>query len=216
MKRIAVLIADDHAVVRHGLRAVLGAEPDICVVGEAADSEAVLSALQRWRVDVLVLDLMMPGRNGFELMKLVARRRPAPRIVVLTMHATEAYVIEALRHGALGYVVKDASTVELLAAVRDAARGRQFIGSPFSASGIEAYARRVEAASQDPYDALTNREREVLQLAADGLTNHAIAARLAISRRTAESHRASLMRKLGLKRQQDLIRYALRRGISPL
>jgi len=213
---IAVLIADDHVVVRHGLRAVLEAEPGVAVVGEAANGVEVLEAVERLQPDVVVLDLMMPGMSGLEVLKAVAGRARPTRVVVLSMHASEAYVIEALRLGALGYVVKDAPASELLQAVHHAASGRQFLGSPFSASLLEAYMQRVEAASQDPYDTLTARERQVLSLAAEGFPNHEIGRRLAISRRTAETHRANLMRKLGLKGQQELIRFALRRGILKL
>lgn len=214
---IAVLIADDHVVVRRGLRAVLEAEPGLSVVGEAANGAEVLEAVERLRPDVVVLDLMMPGMSGLDVLKtLNSRGRSTTRVVVLSMHASEAYVIEALRHGALAYVVKDAPATELLQAVHQAAAGRQFLGSPFSASLLEAYAQRVEAASQDPYDTLTVRERQVLHLAAEGQTNQAIGKRLAISRRTAETHRANLMRKLGIKGQPELIRFALRRGILSL
>jgi two-component system response regulator NreC len=213
---VTVLIADDHVVVRRGLRAVLEAEPGVTVVGEAANGADVLDAVERLRPDVVVLDLMMPGTSGLDVLKALAARGAATRVVVLSMHASEAYVIEALRYGALGYVVKDAPATELLHAVHSVAAGRQFLGSPFSESLLHAYAQRVEAASQDPFHMLTSRERQVLHLAAEGHTNQESAKRLAISRRTAETHRANLMRKLGLRGQQELIRFALRRGILNL
>jgi DNA-binding NarL/FixJ family response regulator len=211
-----VLIGDDHLVVRRGLRAVLESEPGIVIIGEAATGVAVVDAVERLRPDVVVLDLMMPDMSGLEVLKTLAARRLPARVVVLSMHASEAYVVEALRYGALGYVVKDAPAAELLQAVRHAAGGRQFLGSPFSTSFLAAYAERVKPVANDPYDALTPRERQVLQLAAEGNTNHDIGLRLKISRRTAETHRANLMRKLGLKGQQELIRFALRRGILKL
>jgi DNA-binding NarL/FixJ family response regulator len=213
---ISVLIADDHMVVRRGLRAVFEAEPGVSVVGEAANGVEVIEAVQRLQPDVVVLDLMMPGMSGLDVLKALTADSRSTRVVVLSMHASEAYVIEALRHGALGYVVKDAPASELLQAVHHAAAGRQFLGSPFSPSLLEAYTQRVRAASQDPYETLTARERQVLHLAAEGHTNQEIGKRLSISRRTAETHRANLMRKLGLKGQPELIRFALRRGILTL
>jgi DNA-binding NarL/FixJ family response regulator len=212
---ISIVIVDDHAVVRRGLRAVLEGEPDLVVLAEAADAAQAADALVRTDPDVLVLDLMMPGATGFDLMKALRARGRRARFVVLSMHDSEAYVIEALRCGASAYVVKDAPIGELSTAVREAAAGRQFLGSPFSRSMLAAYAERTEAAVDDGYEALTPREREVLQLAADGLTSQQIGERLAISSRTAETHRANLMRKLKIKGHKDLIRYALKKGIGP-
>ena len=216
MSPITILLADDHEVVRRGVRALIEAEPGMAVVGEAADGREVLPAIERLTPDVLVLDLLMPGQSGLDVLKAIAARRLATRVVVLSMHASEAYVAEALDGGALGYVVKDAGASELLQAVRQAAVGKRFLSAPLSESAIQAYARRVQAASKDPYETLSGREREVLQLAAQGHTNQEIAGRLNISRRTAETHRANLMRKLGLRGEKDLIRYAVRRGIVEL
>jgi DNA-binding NarL/FixJ family response regulator len=216
MSTITILLADDHEVVRRGVRALIEAEPGMTIVGETADGRQVVPALERLIPDVLVLDLQMPGLSGLEVLKAIAARRLETRVVVLSMHASEAYVSEALQSGALGYVVKDAGASDLLAAVRHAAAGERFLSAPLSESAIQAYARRVEAASKDPYETLSGREREVLQLAARGRTNQEIALQLTISRRTAETHRANLMRKLGLKGEKDLIRYAVRRGIVEL
>jgi DNA-binding NarL/FixJ family response regulator len=212
---ISVLIADDHLVVRRGLRALLESEPGLTVVGEAADGREALELVSRLDPDVLVLDLVMPGMRGLEVLNRLAQREARTRVVVLSMHAGDAYVVEALRAGAIGYVVKDASASELVQAVRAAADNRRFLSSPLSESRLLEYASPA-VASADPYDALTAREREVLQLAAQGLTNPEIGRRLEISRRTAETHRANLLRKLGLKGQKELIRYALRRGIVDL
>ncbi len=213
MSAITVVLADDHEVVRRGVRALLEAEPDIVIVGEAAHGVDVLPALERLTPDVLVLDLLMPGLSGLDVLKAMATRELSTRVVVLSMHTGEAYVAEALQNGALGYVVKDAGASELLQAVRHAAAGQRFLSAPLSEAAIQAYARRLQAASRDPYETLSARERQVLHLAAQGHTNQEIAARLAISRRTAETHRTNLMRKLGLKGEKDLIRFALRRGI---
>jgi DNA-binding NarL/FixJ family response regulator len=212
---ITVVIADDHLVVRRGLRALLESEADISVVAEAADGREALEKVEEWDPDVLVLDLVMPAVPGLEVLRQLERRAARTRVVILSMHSGEAYVVEALRAGAKAYVVKDASASELVDAVHHAAANRQFLSSPLSESRLQAYQTRAKA-SPDPYDALTTREREVLQLAAQGLTNPEIGKKLTISRRTAETHRANLLRKLGLKGQKDLIRYALRRGIVDL
>lgn len=210
---VSVLLADDHLVVRAGVRAVLEAEPDIDVVGEVKDGAEVADAYRRLRPDVLVLDLMMPRRGGLQVLQDLQTLAERPRVVVLSMFAAEAYVTEALRLGALGYVVKDSGAGELATAVRQVGAGRRFLSPLLSEAIIEAYARRLDASSQDPYDRLTPREREILILIAQGRTNAEVGTQLSISPRTAESHRANLMMKLGLRTQTDLIRYALRRGL---
>jgi len=172
-----------------------------------------LQQLDTLRPDVLVLDLMMPRLGGLQVLQAIADRHLPTRVVVLSMYANEAYVAEALRLGATGYVVKSSDADDLSRAVRQAAAGRRFLSAPVSESAIEAYQQRERAASGDPYEKLTPREREVLMLAAEGQTTASIASRLNISPRTAESHRANLMRKIGLRHQTDLINYAVRRGL---
>ena len=216
MSATTIVLADDHQVVRHGLRVLLEAEPEFRIVGEAGDGLEALEMLERLQPDVLVLDLMMPGMNGLEVTRQASQRSPRTGIVILSMHTNEAYVLEALRAGAKAYVLKSSTSDELVSAVREAAVGRRYLSSPLSEHAIEAYTQRAEAAAMDPYEMLTTREREVLQLAAEGHTSAEIAARLSISPRTAETHRANLMRKLSLRTQADLIRYALRRGIVPM
>ena len=216
MSKTTIVLADDHTVVRQGLRAVLEATDEFSVLGEVADGLQVPEAVERLRPQVLLLDLMMPGLNGLEITRQVAKRCPQTRIVILSMHADEAYVLEALRNGAAGYVLKEASVTEVAEAVREAAAGRRYLSQPLSARAIEVYAEKAQAAPLDLYETLTTREREVLQLCAEGSSSTEIASRLGISPRTADAHRANLMRKLGLQRQKDLIRYALRRGILPL
>jgi two-component system, NarL family, response regulator NreC len=208
---ISVLLADDHAIVRQGLRAALQTVPDLCLVGEAADGQEVLRLVDRRKPDVLVLDLMLKGLNGLEVARQVPRRSPRTRVVILSMHADPAYVVEGLRAGATAYVVKDAGVDELVRAVREAAGGRRYLSPPLSESALGAYARRAGAAPADPYETLTAREREVLQLTAEGHSGGAIAERLFISPRTVESHRANVMRKLGLRNQKEVVRYALQR-----
>ena len=216
MSRITVVLADDHHIVRQGLRALLEAEGDFSVIGEEADGLKVVELVERLRPNVLLLDVMMPGLNGLEITRQIAKRAIHTRVVILSMHASETYVLEALRHGAAGYVLKDANPTELVQAVREVRAGRRYLSQGLSERAIDAYAEKAQAAPADAYETLTTREREVLQLAAESSSASEIAARLGISPRTVETHRENLMRKLGLKSQTDLIRYALRRGILPL
>jgi len=211
-----IVLADDHHVVRQGLRSLLEAEPDFSVVGETGDGLEAAQQVERLQPDALVLDLMMPGLNGLEVTRQVSRRSPRTCVVILSMYANEAYVLEALRAGAAAYVLKESTSAELVRAIREAVAGRRYLSPPLSERAIESYMQKAESAELDPYETLTAREREVLHLVAEGHTNAEIAGRLFISRRTVETHRTNLMRKLGLRTQTDLIRYALRRGILPM
>jgi DNA-binding NarL/FixJ family response regulator len=211
-----IVLADDHHVVRQGLRVLLEAQPDFQLVGEAGDGLEAVQLTERLKPDVLVIDLMMPSLNGLEATRQVSQRSPHTRVVILSMHANEAYVLESLRNGAAGYVLKDSSAADLVHAVREVVAGRRYLSSPLSERAIEAYIQKATDVTLDPYEMLTNREREVLHLAAEGYTNAEIADQLSISPRTAETHRANLMHKLGLRTHTDLIRYALRRGILPM
>jgi DNA-binding NarL/FixJ family response regulator len=211
MSAITVVLADDHHVVRQGLRALLGDTEDMQVVGEAGDGLDTLKLVERLRPHVLVLDLMMPGLGGLEITRRLRRLAPDTRVVILSMYADEGYVLQALRNGAAGYVLKGSRAADLLTAIREAAAGRHYLSAPLSERAVEAYVERTRAAATDPYEALTHRERQVFGLAARGWTGAAIARALAISPRTVESHRTSLMRKLGLSGQADLIRFAARR-----
>ncbi len=211
-----IVLADDHHVVRQGLRVLLEGQPDFQLVGEAGDGLEAIQLTERLKPDVLLIDLMMPSLNGLEATRQVSQRSPHTRVVILSMHANEAYVLEALRNGAAGYVLKDSSAADLVHAVREVVAGRRYLSSPLSERAIEAYMQKASTVTSDPYEMLTNREREVLHLAAEGYTNAEIADQLSISPRTAETHRANLMHKLGLRTHTDLIRYALRRGILPM
>lgn len=213
---ITLVLADDHHVVRQGLQTLLETEPDFHIVGESGDGLETVQLVERLGPNVLVLDLMLPGINGLEVTRQLSQRAPQTRVIILSMYANEAYVVEALRNGAAGYVLKRSSASDLVQAVRDVGRGGRYLSAPFSETSIETYLQKAQEAGQDTYDLLTTREREVLQLAARGHTNPEIATRLFISSRTVEMHRANLMRKLNIHTQTDLIRYALKRGIMPL
>ncbi len=213
MTEITILLADDHQVVRQGLRAVLEAEPGFRVIGEVGNGLEVTRLVERLQPDVVVLDLMMPGLNGLEVTRQVTKRSPKTHVVILSMHRDESYVLKALKNGAAGYVLKDASAEELVRSVHETVANRRYLSPPLSDSAIEAYIKGARTEAGDPYDSLTSREREVLQLVAEGYTNAEIGKRLFISRRTVESHRASMMQKLALRNQTDLIRYALKQRI---
>ena len=213
---IRVLFADDHPVVRLGIRQVLAAHPEFEIVGEVADGLQVIPQVAALKPDVLVLDLVMPGLSGLEITRRLGRVAPQTRIVVLSMHANEAYVMEALRNGASAYVLKGSEAGELVQAIHAVIAGERYLSPPLSDRSIEAYIEKAAGVPLDRYETLSAREREVLHLVAEGSTNTEIAARLFISARTVESHRASVMHKLGLRTQSELVRYALRRGIVPL
>jgi DNA-binding NarL/FixJ family response regulator len=212
---ITVFLADDHPIVRQGLRALLEADGKCQVVGEATDGLSAIEQLTRLQPQVAILDVQLPDLNGLEVARRAQTQSPGTRVVMLSMYANEPYVLDALRHGAMGYVLKGTSTDELLAAVDAVLAGRRYLSAALNERAIDAYTLRA-AASEEPldrYDLLTSREREVFQLAAQGLSNAEIGERLTISPRTAETHRANLLRKLGLQTQTDLVRYALDRGI---
>ncbi len=207
-----IVLADDHVVVRQGIRAILEMEQDFDVVAEAADGVVALELVERHKPDVLVVDLAMPRLGGLDVAAAAEKRSPATRVVVLTMHADDGYVAHALRHGVLGYVLKDSGYSELIKAVRAAAAGRRHLGPPLSEQTVESYLRRTRDAEVDIYDTLTAREREVVSLDAEGLTAAQIGVRLSISPRTVEAHRAHVMAKLGVRSKAELIRYVVSRA----
>jgi two-component system response regulator NreC len=213
---VTILLADDHHVMRQGLRMLLDAQEDFRVIAEAGDGLEAVKLTERLKPHVLIVDLMMPGINGLEVARQVSHHSPQTRIIMLSMYGNEPYVLEALKNGAAGYVMKDANAAELLRAVHEVVAGRRYLSPPLSEHAMEAYLQKAQDAVLDLYDTLTTREREVLQLAAEGHTNADIAATLGVSPRTIETHRAHLMHKLELRTQADLIRYALKRGILPM
>ena len=213
--RITIVLVDDHQVVREGLRRLLEAEPDLSVVGEAASGLDGVQLVERLHPQILITDLMMPGIGGIETARQVTKRSPGTRVVMLSMHTAEPLVLEALKGGTWAYVPKDAPGRELVTAIREVCAGRRYLSPPLSATVIEAYLHGAEHRPAEPYDQLTERERVVLQLSAQGESSKEIARHLGISHRTAETHRGNLMRKLGFKSKADLIRFALERGLLP-
>ena len=214
MAKITVTLADDHEIMRHGLRALLEREPDMDVVGEGSTGIEALQLVERLHPTVAILDMQMPGLSGLDVAREVHTKFPATRTVILSMHGEEEYVTSALRHGALGYVLKGNSAQDLVSAVRAAAEGRRFLSADLSERAYQVYVARAQQVSPvDVYDTLTTREREVLTLVAEGKTSAEIAALLHLSTRTVETYRRQLMSKLELGNQADLIKYAIKRGL---
>ncbi|MFA4837686.1 MAG: response regulator transcription factor, partial [Dehalococcoidia bacterium] len=207
-----IVLADDHDIVRRGLCSVLEVQPGFQVIGEASNGLDTIDLVERLQPDVLVLDIVMPGLNGLEVARRVVRGSSSKtRIVILSMYENEAGVLEALRAGAMAYVVKRSMSDELVRAIREVMEGRRYLSPPLSARAIESYAEKAHGAVLDAYEMLlTAREREVLQLTAEGCTSTEVGSRLCISPRTVDTHRVSAMRKLDLHSQSDVIRFALR------
>jgi DNA-binding NarL/FixJ family response regulator len=216
MQKLTIVLADDHHVVRQGLRTLLEGALDCTVVGEAADGRAAIELVKRLLPRVLVVDMVLPHLNGLEVIRHVQQVAPQTRIVVLSMHADESYVREALRAGATAYVLKESHADEFVQAVRQAAAGQRYLSPPLTERALDAYIAQSAETPFDLTETLTSREREVLIMAAQGGTTAEIAAQLSLSGRTVEAYRARMMRKLGLRSQMDLIRYALRQGLIAL
>lgn len=207
---IAIVLADDHAMFREGLRELLDRQPGLRVLETVADGVAAIEAVERLDPDVVIADIVMPRMTGLEVADRLRRRRPRPRIVILSAHDDDSYVVEALRVGADGYVLKEAWTAELIAAVRAVAAGQRFVGSSLAERSADA-----GSADREPEAHLSPREWDVLRLVAEGLTSAEIGSRLGISSRTVETHRAAVMRKLRVETPAALIRYAIRHGMLP-
>lgn len=219
MSATTIILAEDHHIVLQGLRVLLETEPDFQIVGEAVDGLQAVELVEQMQPDVVIVDLMMPGLNGLEVTRLVRQRSTRTKIIILSMHDNEAYVVEALSSGAVGYVLKKSSAADLVKAVREVMAGHRYLSPMLSERALESYVQYVQEVKDptaNPYETLTPREREVLHLAAEGYTNTEIAKRLSISPRTVETHRANMMRKLGLRTPTDLIRYAIQQGILPM
>jgi DNA-binding NarL/FixJ family response regulator len=212
MKSIRILLADDHTLVRAGIRSLVQALSGIQVVAEAGDGREALSLIETHQPDVAVLDIAMPGLNGLEVAAQVADNFPYVRVIILSMHATEEYVLRALRAGAAGYLLKDADTTELELAIKAVTRGETYL-SPAVSKHVTEYVRRVGEEAHSALERLTPRQREVLQLVAEGHTTQEIARMMNLSVKTVETHRTQLMERLDIHDIAGLVRYAVREGL---
>jgi two-component system, NarL family, response regulator NreC len=206
---IRILLADDHALVRQGFRMILAAQPDMEIVGEAGNGREAVELAARLQPDVVVMDVAMPELNGIEATRRLLSDKPRTRVLALSMHKDSVYVREILRAGARGYLLKDSEDADLLAAVRAVAKGDGYLSPGVSEAVLTDYRRHVT----DPLDLLTSREREVLQMIAEGKTNKEIATSLNLSVYTVEAHRGRVMEKLNLHSTGELVRFALRSGL---
>jgi two-component system response regulator NreC len=213
---ISILLADDHAILRQGVRALLASEPDFSVVGETGDGLEALELAESLKPNIIVLDLELPGMKGLEVARQISQVNQHTRVVILTMYSKEEYVLEALKNGASAYVLKGSGAEELIQAIYQVMKGMRYLSPPLTERAIEAYLQKTQDQTLDRYETLTNRERQILHLATQGLSNPEIAERLVLSARTVEVHRGKMMHKLNLHNQADLIRFALRRGILPM
>lgn len=216
MKRLRLVLADDHVLVRAGLRKLLESMPDLDVVGEAGDGLAVLALVEQLQPDLVLLDIAMPKLNGLEATFRLLKAWPALRVLILSMHQNEEYVRQALRHGAAGYLLKDAAPTELDLAINAIRRGETYLSPAVTRGVLADYVQRLRS-DESPDGQLTPRQREVLQLIAEGLSTKEIARRLGLSIKTVETHRSQLMKQLDIHEVAGLVRYALRAGlISPI
>ena len=216
MDKIRILLADDHTLIRSGIATLLQNIKDFVIVGEAEDGEDAVHKTSELRPTVVVIDLSMPKLSGIEATKIIKKRYPDTNVLVLTMHENEEYVYQILKSGASGYVLKSAGRDELTAAIRAAAKGEKYFSPRISQLMAEGYVKRVEKGGQEAPKAdvlLTRREREILALVANGLTNQQIADQLFISPRTVDTHRTNIMQKLEIHDLANLVRYAIEHGI---
>jgi two-component system response regulator NreC len=214
MRKIRIVLADDHKLMRSGLRVLLEQQPDLTVVGEASDGREAVALVASQRPDVLVMDIGMPSLNGIEAAAQITQSNPEAAIVMLSMHSDESYVLRALKAGAKGYLLKDSAEADLIRAVRAVAEGKSFFSPAVSKVLLDDYVRKLKrSGTEDPYDLLTPREREVLQLVAEGKSNKEVAQLLNLSVYTVETHRSNIMEKLNLHGVPELILYAVRKGI---
>ncbi|MGO8817930.1 MAG: response regulator [Terriglobia bacterium] len=214
MNSIRVLLADDHRLIRAGLRLVVDQQPDLSVVGEADDGRQAVELAKSLKPNVVVMDIGMPNLNGIEAARQIREIRPASAIVMLSMHSDEGYVLRALGAGARAYLLKDSATTDLVQAIHAVAEGKSFFSPAVSKVLLEDYVRKLRrSGAEDSYDLLSPREREILQLVAEGKSNKEVASLLNLSVYTVETHRAKIMQKLNLKGVPELILYAVRKGI---
>jgi DNA-binding NarL/FixJ family response regulator len=214
MRRIRILIADDHKLMRAGLRLLIEQQSDISVIGEAGDGRETVSLAKSQRPDVVVMDISMPNLNGIEAAHQITQDHPEIGVVILSMHSDESYVLRALKAGVKGYLLKDSAESDLILAVRAVAGGKSFFSPAVSRVLLDDYVRKLKrSGAEDAYDLLTPREREILQLVAEGKSNKDVANLLNLSVYTVETHRSNMMQKLRLKGVPELTLYAVRKGL---
>jgi len=214
MKKLRILLADDHIVMRTGLRALLERQPNLEVVGESENGRETVELVASLGPDVVVMDVAMPVLNGIEATKTIVTQRPATAVVILSMHADESYVMRALKAGARGYLLKDSAAADLISAIQAVSQNKSFFSPKVSHILAEDYVRVLkQKGAVDSYDLLTGREREILQLLAEGKANKEVATTLNISPYTVETHRRHILAKLNLHNPAELILYAVRKGI---
>lgn len=213
MAPIRVLVVDDQQMIREGIALILKSHPDIEVVGEASDGREALDRVEETRPDVVLMDISMPHLNGIDATVLVKRRFPQVKVLTLTVHDAEGYILQLLRAGASGYIVKKAAGDELVEAIRSVYRGDYYLHPTVTRQVIQEYMRHMQEGTRYPEDVLTERERQIVQLAAEGYKNREIAEQLGISLKTVETHRANIMQKLNISDRVELVRYAIRSGI---
>lgn len=214
MDKIRILLVDDHAMLRAGLRVLLDLYPDFEVVGEAGDGQEALALVREQSPDVVLMDIAMPGLDGLMVTRRIREESPQSRVIMLTQHENKEYITPALQVGALGYVLKRSADEELVSAIRAVYQGQTYLDPLVTGIVVDDYRRRLEGVPEgDPYESLTDREREVLVLVAKGRTNREIAELLHISPKTVDFHRTNLMRKLDVHSRTEVTRYAIRRGL---
>jgi DNA-binding NarL/FixJ family response regulator len=213
---LRILLADDHQLFRDGLRTLLGQQADMEVVGEAIDGPSAVDAAGRLRPDILLMDISMSGLNGIEATRRILGDGLATRVIMLSMHANQRYVTESLRAGAMGYVLKDSAISELLAAIRTVSRGQRYLSPMLADRVIGEYVDLSGGRGRSAFSTLSSRERQVLQLLAEGTSTKEMAAKLNVSVKTVETHRKQIMDKLGIHSVAELTKYAIREGITPL
>jgi len=213
MDKIKILIVDDHAIMREGIRALLDLQEDIEVVGEACDGNEAIEKARELGPDVAIMDIAMPGMDGLEATRRMRKKNPNLRVLVLTQYDNREYILSVIKAGASGYVPKRALSSELVTAIRAVHNGESFLYPSAASALIEDYLQHVD---EEPYDRLTQREREILKLIADGNTSREIADKLFISLKTVQGHRTKIMEKLNLHNRTELIKYAMRKGLASL
>lgn len=217
MKKIKLLVADDHKIFRQGIKKLLEEESDLQVVGEASDGRDAVKKATELKPDVILMDIAMANLNGLEATRQIKKQLPSAKVIMVTMHKNEEYVLQSFQAGASGFILKEGAVEELVSAIRSINSDKSFLSPSISKTLIDAYMRKMETGkTETPFDLLTDREREVLQLIAEGYTNREVAKSLFISVKTVEAHRAHIMQKLNIHDIAKLVKYAIQKGLVDL